>query len=339
MLRARTLSLAILLLTSLAAGCLGSQTDDGRPDGQPAADGPSDGVLDLYLTKDLGLTQGTPTEEPPDRVAVGDFYGTWTTGGEQPTWTGPPLDQSLLVENATLTFYYTSDTAVATTGPQEQGFPEFVVYVGTEAAPMGWASLQGPDVVQQGEIVEINATFSLPTGGLVLPAGAEPVVKIAPVQAQQEEGSSMEILVNSTQTPSSASLTVRPIELAPSQAEGVLDETGTLAGSAYALGQTEGATSQTFEVEVPADAVGLTAALERTAGAGVADIDLEARGPNGDVAAMSVTPEDDEGLALYAPNLAAGGPGTWELRVTNYGNVAVQFHLQASLLHPAQPAG
>lgn len=332
--RARTVALILLLLSSLAAGCLGSQTQD--PGNQE--DGPNDGdaprTLDLFLNEARGLTQAAPVDDDPQPVAVGDFYATWTAGDEQPTWTGPGLDQALLVENATLTFYYTSDTAVATTGPQDQGFPEFVVYLGTEAAPMGWASLQGPDLVQQGEIVEIQGTLELPTGGLVFPAGAEPVVKIAPVQAQQEEGSSMEILVNSTETPSRATLTAHPVELAPSQEELVLDETGLLAGSAYALGQTEGATSQTFEVQVPDEALGLTAALERTTGAGIADIDLEARGPGGDVVAMSVTPEDDEGLALYGPNLEAIGPGTWELRVTNYGNVAVEFDLQASLLQP-----
>ncbi len=334
--RARILALAILVSISVAAGCLGTETDaDQGPPGAPASGLASDGTVELHLTQAMGLTRAAPVEEEPQRVGVGDFYATWTTGDEQPTWTGAPLEGNLLVENATLTFFYTSDTAVATTGPEDQGFPEFVVYVGTEAAPMGWASLQGPDVVQQGEIVQINATFSLPTGGLVLPAGAEPVVKIAPVQAQQQEGSSMQILVNSTRTPSRATLSASPIELETSQAEQVLDEAGTLAGSAYALGQTEGATSQTYEIEVPDGALGLTAQLERTTGAGVADIDLEARGPDGEVVAMSVTPEDDEGLGLYAPNLAAVGPGTWQLRVTNYGNVAVQFTLQAHLLHPA----
>lgn len=334
--RARTLAIVLLLLSSVAAGCLGSQTEDGgTEDGDRAPGGAEAGPVELYLTEDLGLTQVPPLDEDPKGVPVGDFYGTWTTGGEQPTWTGTGLDEAILIENATLTFYYTSDTAVATTGPQDQGFPEFVVYLGTEAAPMGWASLQGPDVVQQGEIVEIQGNLELPTGGLVLPAGAEPVVKIAPVQAQQEEGSSMEILVNSTETPSRATLVTRPVELAPSQEELVLDETGVLAGSAYALGQTEGATSQTFEIEIPEEVLGLTAALERTTGAGVADIDLEARGPSGDVVAMSVTPEDDEGLALYTPNLEAVGAGTWELRVTNYGNAAVEFDLQASLLQPA----
>ncbi len=332
--RARTLAIVLLVFSSVATGCLGTQTEDPGTEDDGASDPGTPRTLDLFLTEERGLTQVGPLDDDPKRVTVGDFYATWTAGDGQPTWTGAGLDEVLVIENATLTFYYTSDTVVATTGPQDQGFPEFVVYIGTEAAPMGWASLQGPDVVQQGEVVEIQGTLQLPTGGLVLPAGAEPVVKIAPVQAQQEEGSSMEILVNSTETPSRATLVTRPVDLAPSQEEPVLDETGLLVGSAYALGQTEGATSQTFEVKVPEDALGLTAALERTTGAGIADIDLEARGPGGDVVAMSVTPEDDEGLALYAPNLEAIGTGNWELRVTNYGNVAVEFDLQASLLQP-----
>lgn len=338
----RILLFALLLTTSLGVGCLGSDEGAGSQDQDrnPGTGGQQTSERVLYLRQDLGLAKAPPEDQDPHQVPVGDFYRTWAAGEEQPTWTGPAASTDLLVTGANLTFYYTSDTAVATTGPQDQGFPEFVVYVGQvtdgREVPMGWASVQGPDVVRQGEIVELQADLSLPAGGLVIPAASQPLVKIAPVQAQQEEGSQMRILVNSTETPSRITLTGPPIELEASTPEPALDEQGLLAGSAYALGQTEGASSRTFEIQVPPDALGLTATLDRLQGAGIADIDLEARGPGGEVAAMSVTPEDDEALALYAPNLGAVGTGTWELRVTNYGNVAVQFHLETSLLQPAQ---
>lgn len=335
--RARGLLLALLLTTAGLAGCLGSQQTADPADGRPAAD-PTGGSLasELYLTGAMALTPTPPTSDEPEAVPVGSFYTAWAQGDEQPTWTAKgPVEAPVRITEAALSFHYTAETAVVTTGPQDQGFPEFVVYLGTEAAPMAWASVAGPDIVQEGEIVEAEAPLTLPEGGLVLPAGAMPVVKIAPVQAQQEQGARLEVLVNATSTPSRVELTTEPIELVETTEQPVLDEEGQLAGSAYALGQTEGASSMSFPVEVPATAVGLTASLERTTGVGIADIDLEVQAPDGTIIAQSVTPEDDEGLALYAPNLAVGGPGTWTLVVTNYGNVVTGFHLTAQLLEPA----
>lgn len=342
--RGRVIVLAIALLAASVAGCVGN--DDQGPGSADGGTVPDDGapasaasLPTRFLTGSMGLTGLAPSDGSPERVPVGSFYADWTAGEEQPTWTGAPLTNALHVQEARLTFYYTADEgAVATTGPQDQGFPEFVVYLGTEQAPMAWASLEGPDVVTSEDVVEISGRLSLPEGGLVLPAGVEPVVKIAPVQGQVDEADELVILVNGTETPSRAVLQGQRITLPNHENETVLDETGLLASSAYVTGPMEGTTAANHTIDVPAGAAGLTASLERVQGAGVADIDLEVIGPDGQVVARSVTPEDDEGIALYGPNVDAIGSGTWTLRVVNYGNVAVQYQLTAELLSPVQTA-
>lgn len=331
--------LALTILVAAPAGCLGADDDaSGSQTPGEQAPPPQDPLPTYFLDGDMGLVERFPSNEEPERVPVGSFYTDWTAGDEQPTWTGTATPVAYRVSAVTLTFYYTADQAVATTGPQGEGFPEFVVYLGTEQAPMAWASLQGPDVVRSGDVVRVTGELSLPRGGLVLPAGVDPVVKIAPVQGQGEEENELVILVDSTETPSRAVLEGERIVLSPVRSERMLDTSGILAGSAYATGPQEDTTADSHEVEVPPDARGLTASLQRVQGAGVADIDLEVLGPDGEVVARSVTPEDDEGVALYRPNVEAIGTGTWTLRVVNYGNVAVEYELQAELLHPVQQA-
>ncbi len=316
----------------LAAGCLATEEPNSRSPGSQSATERFELPETLYLDADTRLRGDAPTDQEAEGVPVGSFYTAWAEGAEQPTWTGPALSSPARVTNATLTFYYTAETTVATTGPQDQGFPEFVVYLGTEQAPMGWASLQGPDVVQQGDQVEITGELSLPAGGLVYRTGDAPVVKIAPVQAQGDEGSRLIILVDGAEAPSRVDMDVEPVTL-PGWTPGTpIQHDGTLAGSAYATGPQEGTTAASFPVDLRPGHAGIIVDLERATGAGIADIDLELIGPDGVVVARSVTPEDDEGLALFAPNVEAIGHGTWTLRVVNYGNVAVQFELTGNVL-------
>jgi len=324
--------LSVLLAALLVfAGCVGS-TDDVDPASVDEPEARDESVnRSLFLTKDLGLTE-TEASGDPAAVPAGSFYTAWTRGGEQPTWTGSAPETPIVVENATLTFYYTSESATVTTGPQDQGFPEFVVYFGTEASPAAWASVSGPDVVQEGEVVEASATLNVPEGGLFLPADADPVVKLAPVQGQgSAEDTRLEFLVNGTDTPSRVTFDGDRANASDTQRETVVDATGVLAGSAYAV-TLEGASAQSFPVTVDEETAGLDARLERQTGAGIADIDLQLLGPDGDVVAQSVTPEDDEGLTLRQANVDAIGTGEWTLRAVNYGNAAVQFSLSADVL-------
>lgn len=333
--RGRVLGLVVLVL---AAGCTTVQ--------QPGPQAPDGFVEDpdervsrtLYLDGEMRLTDRSPTDATPDRVSMGSFYANWTTGDPQPTWTAPALGGAILVDHAQLTFFYTAnETAVPTTGPQGEGFPEFVVYVGTEQAPQAWASVEGPDVVREGEVVRVSAEMNLPTGGLVLEPGEEPIVKIAPVQGQGSQRGQVDLLANATETPSRVVLQGQPISLPRSQASPALDETGTLSGTVYVTGP-EGPTADNHTLRVPAGSHGFVASLERVQGAGVADIDLHAIGPDGEVVAQSVTPEPREGLAMHPPNLDAAGTGTWTLRVVNVGNAAVEYRLTAELLEPVVDA-
>lgn len=330
-------ALFVLATLALLAGCLsiGDETDvESQSD---TAEVDEEGAnRTLYLHGEDELAAREPAGEP-ETVAFGSFYTAWAQGEQQPTWAGQGLEETLLVEAVELTFFYTAESVVATTGPQGEGFPEFVVYLGTEQAPMAWASVEGPDVVQQGEHVEATAELSLPEGGLVLPAGAEPIVKLAPVQGQGSlDGTRIEFLVNGTDTPSRAELTARPLELAEADERSLVDETGTLAGSAYALGADETTTADAYEVPVDEATTGLDARLERVQGAGIADIDLELLDSEGEVVARSVTPEATEGLALREPNVAAIGEGPWTLRVVNYGNAVVEYRLEASVLEAGE---
>jgi len=326
--------LVLLAVALLTAGCLSSapQTGSGA-DTDAAEQAPlGEDEATFYLTGDEELTTQEASGEAA-RVAAGNFYTTWAQGEEQPTWTGSPLATGLHADAVELTFFYTAETATATTGPQDQGFPEFVVYFGTEQAPMAWASVEGPDTVQEGEVVEVTADLAVPEGGLVLPAGVEPVVKLAPVQGQgSAEDTRIEFLVNGTDHPARAELSAEGTTVEETQPISVVDETGTLAGSAYALGADEQTTADAYEIEIDETDAGLTASLQRLQGAGIADIDLELLDPEGEVAARSVTPEADEGLALHEANVDAIGEGTWTLRVVNYGNAAVEYELTADVL-------
>lgn len=337
--------LVLALALVLFAGCLGA---DEEGSGETASEDETQEVdtataslwLEgpMYLTGSMGLssTLGDETQW----VAAGSFYTAWAQAEEQPTWEGRALQTGLHVSSVELSFYYTSESATVTTGPEDQGFPEFVVYFGTEKAPMAWASVDGPDVVTDSQIVHAEAELSLPEGGIVLPAGVKPVVKLAPVQGQgSQENTRLVFLVNSTATPSSATIDAQEISVDEGEDQRVIDTTGTLAGSAYALGAEETTTADVHELEVTSEHVGLLAELQRLEGAGIADIDLELLDPDGQVVARSVTPEADEGLALYQPNVDAIGEGTWTLRVVNYGNAAVTYELTADVLEASAPEG
>jgi hypothetical protein len=330
----RILVVSLLAVVALLAGCLGVGDPATEEQSSDPVSGEASANRTLYLHGEDQLAHREPAGEP-ERVPAGSFYTAWAQGEPQPTWTGSALDTSLHVSDVELTFFYTAESATATTGPQDQGFPEFVVYLGTEQAPMAWASVEGPDVVQEGEVVNVRAELSLPAGGLVLPEGVEPVVKLAPVQGQGSAPETrIEFLVNGTETPSRAELAAEAIELGEVEPRSLLDETGTLAGSAYALGADEQTTADTYEID-PEGLAGLEARLERVQGAGIADIDLELLGAEDEVVARSVTPEAVEGLALREPNVAAVGEGPWTLRVVNYGNAAVEYELTATALDPA----
>jgi hypothetical protein len=327
---------AAIVGLALVAGCIGAETD-ADVDSQSDTTGASDEARapqTLYLHGEDELAAREPAGEP-DRAPFGSFYTAWANGDEQPTWTSEALDQGLHVTEVELAFFYTAETAVATTGPQEQGFPEFVVYLGTAEAPMAWASVEGPDVVREGEVVELTAELNMPAGGIVLPAGSEPIVKLSPVQGQgSAEGTRIVFLANGTDTPARAELEAEPIALDGAGVETVVEQVGTLAGSAYALGADEQTTADSYEIEVPEATSGLAAQLERVDGAGIADIDLELLDGDGEVVARSVTPEAQEGLALREPNVDAIGEGPWTLRVVNYGNAAVEYALTAQRLAP-----
>jgi len=324
-------------LVVLTAGCVGTGEDTEPTQAQSVEETSQAENRTLYLDGDLGLTEREPSGEA-ETVPAGNFYTTWTRGEEQPPWTGEPPEDPLVVHNATLEFYYSSESVTATTGPQDQGFPEFVVYFGTEASPAAWASVEGPDVVTSDDVIEVTAELNLPSGGLYLSENAEPVVKLAPVQGQGSvENTRLEFLVNGQATPSRVTFEATPVDTIDAKRENVVDEVGTLAGSAYALGDQEDTTADTYDVEVTEATSGLDARLERLDGVGIADIDLHVLGPEGDVVAQSVTPEDDEGLTLRGANVDAIGTGTWTVRAINYGNAAVSYELTVDrLMAPGQ---
>lgn len=328
----RAVRIVCLASVLALAGCLGGSEVPAPPPADVVEPLPST----LYLNAAGSLTAHVPVSAEPEAYDVGSFYEAWTAGEDQPTWSMENPFAGAIASAATLTYYYTSEAAVPTTGPQDQGFPEFVVYAGVEGAPMGWASVSGPDVVQADEVVEIVMPLSLPKGGLVIPAGTPPTVKIAPVQGQTDQNPVV-LLLNSTQTPSRVDLTLEPFD-APAVSESVLlDTAGTLVGSAYALGGSEGTTMRSYPIELAPEALGLRVRMERVEGTGIADIDLAVVGPDGEVAAQSVTPEPREGVDLWLPNIeASGGSGTWTVQVTNYGNARADFRVDAvQLLPPA----
>jgi hypothetical protein len=283
----------------------------------------------FHLGDGWRLTREEPTRTLPQRLDAGNFYARWAQGRDQPTWRGPALEESLHVTGeAQLTFWVEADPAVATTGPEDQGFPEYVVYFGTQESPVAVASPEGPNVKTAGDPVRITASLPTPPGGMVLEEGSHPVVILAPVQAQDDRGPRLEFLVNATGYDARVEAEAQPVHLPDYNTTTRERFTGTLAGSAYAA---DGATAAATH---PLDVTGSTGRIDLqlgSAGAGVRDIDLQVLGPDGDLVAQSVTPHPTEGVVLHEPTLDEVGPGEWTVRVVNYGHAAVDYAVEASV--------
>lgn len=326
--------LAPLLALALAVGGLAAaaslETGDTPvfPSQEIEPAGPGDRVA-FHLGGDWGLTRSAPASPVPQRLDAGNFYASWAQGRDQPTWRGPALGESLHVTGeAELTFWVEADPVVATTGPQDQGFPEYVVYFGTLESPIAYASLEGPDVKTAGTPVRVTGTLPTPPGGMVLEEGAHPVVILAPVQAQDDRGPRLEFLVNATTHDARVEADAQPVDLPETETASSERFTGTLAGSAYATSQ--GPTSATHPLPVNATTARVDVQLG-SQGAGVRDIDLALLGPDGDLVAQSVTPHPTEGVVLHAPTIEEVGAGDWTIQVTNYGHAAVDYAVESRL--------
>ncbi len=323
--------LLILVTALLTAGCVNPASSPVEEASTPEDVEPSTEAsrATWFLTGNMGLTTEAPTSPESARVATGNFYSRWATGAEQPTWRGSSAAGDLLLTgNASLTFWAETEHAVPTTGPRDEGFPEYVAYFGVEGSPTAYASISGPDVMLPGEAVRFDVELTLPPGGLVLEEGAHPVVIVAPVQGQDDRATRLDILVNGTEHPSRVEVAAEPVDLGEPRWH--LDEAheGVLAGSAYA------AETSATKHEVPVAVNGSTTRLSvslTSEGVGVRDIDVALRNPDGDLVARGATPHPEEGIVLHAPALAAGGPGSWTVEVVNYGHAAVAYDLEVGL--------
>lgn len=322
------LALAALALAAAAGASLGPD-ETLEPAGTALETAGLPGEVEFHLGAGWELTRAEPTRTLPQRLDAGNFYASWAQGRDQPTWQGGALEESLHVTGeAQLTFWVEADPVVATTGPQDQGFPEYVVYFGTRDSPIAYASLEGPDLKTAGDPVRVTGTLPTPPGGMVLEEGAHPVVVLAPVQAQDDRGPRLEFLVNATGYDARVEVQAQPVDLPETETASSERFTGTLAGSAYATSQ--GPTSATHPLEVDASTERVDVQLG-SQGAGVRDIDLALLGPDGELVAQSVTPHPQEGVVLHSPTIEEVGTGDWTIQVTNYGHAAVEYAVEASL--------
>lgn len=313
---------AVLFLAVLLAGCAATPA----PAPPPA---PASGPVTFWLTGD-GFSAAAPGEGDPVRVPSGNFFDAWANGEGLPTWRGEALAPGA-------TFLATAVRVVAwaesPSGAAQGGrFPSYIAYVGNEGFLQGQASLPPLGVVPPGDRRELTFDLALPLGGLVL-RGDEPLeLLLTPVQSNDDRAQSIEFLVGSAATPSRIELEGAAVVL-PGAVEGESHEqdgrhTGTLSGSAYApTGPVEGVSAATFPFEVPEGAREVVVTMTVTSNVGIPDVDLTVYAPDGEAAANSVTPYGVEAVRLLAPNLGAGGPGTWNAEVVDYGSATADFEL------------
>lgn len=319
-----------VVASALLAGCLAGPADDGErtgpgpDDGGSAAEPPSL----LWLTSEMELVPYGPQGDDPVPVPIPAFYDRWVAGGTWPSWSAR-LTGAAAIVNASVTFFYRSEGATPTTGPGEQGFPEFVVYLGVGEAYMGSASVEGPDVVRD-ETVEVSATFELPRGGLVLDAGDDLTLLIVPVQGSTADGTRIEVLTDALSTPSRVELLGAPARL--SRLGWIVEEDTEvrIVGSAYVTTQ-GGLSKATVPVTLSAHAAGLRVHMERTGGAGGADLDLAVYDQEGERVGRSATPQYKEDLRLLAPNLAGLVPGEWTVEVAQYGGAVATARVRVEV--------
>lgn len=312
----------MLLVALVLAGC---SAPAARP---PAASGDVTPATATFWLTDVGFTTAPPVDGEPVRVPSGNFFDAWARGEGLPTWRGAGPDATVLATAVRVVAWAESPEGAAQAGR----FPSYIAYVGNEGFLQGQASLEPLGAVQPGDRRELVFDLALPAGGLVLVAGEPLELLLTPVQSNDDRAQGIDFLVGSASTPSRVEIDATPVTL-PAREDGeehARDEshTGTLAGSAYApTGAVEGVSARTFPFEVDADALEVTVTMTVTSNVGIPDVDLIVYMPDGTAAADSVTPYGVEAVRLLAPNLDAGGRGTWTAQVVDYGSASADFEI------------
>lgn len=308
------------LWTALAvvlAGCA-------APAPAPASDDPA--VVATWWLTDTAFSRDAPPEGEPIRVPSGNFFDAWRRGEGLPTWRGPAPDATLLATAVRVVAW-----AEAPNGAAQGGrFPSYIAYVGNAGYLQAQASLPPLGVVPPGDRRELVFDLALPAGGLVLRADEPLELLLTPVQSNDDRAQGIDFLVGSAATPSRVEVEGTRLALPPTGDDEHRDShTGRLAGSAYApTGAVEGVSAATFPFDVPEGATEATVTMTVTSNVGIPDVDLTVYMPDGTAAANSVTPYGVEAVRLLAPNLAAGGSGTWTAEVVDYGSATAEFALE-----------
>lgn len=277
-------------------------------------------VHSFFLKPGLGLSEEGPASEEPQRVASSDFWVRYETGRPQPTFRSEAQNESFLVENATVRFWFTTDAVVPNTGT----FAEWDAWFGTNVSIGAVVAMDGPDVVQRGQIYHLEAEIGLPPGGLVVESGEELALLLRPVMLQND-ANDLYLLVDSMDTPSALELTVRARDPAFAS-DDLVPITSTFSGTLPAPAYVEASldrepsslTTGRHSFNVPASAAKVEVALTGSVLLGGKDLDLLVFDGNGTQAAQSVTPYANEHARLHGENLAKLEPGTWFAQVNNW---------------------
>jgi len=323
--------LAVLLVAF--SGCL---AESSRPCDDCVMEPPAieSVVRPFYLKPGHVLAEEHPASDAPQRVATGDFWVRYETGQPQPTFFSEALNESLVVENATVRFWFTTDGVV----PRAGNFAEWDAWFGTDVSMSAVVAMNGPDVVQRGQVYELQAEIGLPSGGFVLEPGERFALMLRPVMLQSQ-ANEIYLLVDAEATPSVLELKVRS---RPAGEATLVPITTTFSGTLPAPAYVEAVsgrppstlTTGLHPFHVPASAQKVDVVLTGSILLGGKDLDLVVLDAAGEQVAQSVTPYATEHARAHRENLEGKAFGTWTARVNNWLGVGATYTLVVTLWVP-----
>lgn len=319
---------AVLVLS----GCAGSPPEEpDRRDGEGAQAEAFE--LVLYLADGRRLVPDAPVKTSPDRVAANPTANAFANE-DLDAFASTPVLRQLLVESARLVVYYASDAPVADpflnqSDPQEGR--RFVFWVGSRDVYPASATVVGEPFLVPDRVYQAELDFELPRGGWLVPAG-EGIELLEATLLGSSEDNPVWFLTNSTGTPSRVELRGKlSSEPLPASLYAGARTVRILGNSGLFTGATAEAADSRFAMPIevdPGDAYLEVQVRWLSTRGGKSDLDLEVFAPSGGVAGASATPFQNETVRLFAPNLAAEGPGTYQARVTAYSGVDTEFELR-----------
>lgn len=288
----------------LLAGCT---TPDAGPGEAAPAPTWSQASVTLNLTAAGTLT---PDAVPDGVVPLAWGYADWLSDVPPPSWHGQEASTPWRIIEGTLILHYQA------TAPQTgaDARPELTAWFGSQHSMVHHLFMDGPDATMPGQALRGEAELRLPLGGMVYDQGDHPVLAVGSYYLDNAAQATMDLLVGGDD-PSRLELLIEPVSLPVVDASTATSNTATLAGGrCVADVNPNDVATATFRLDIEDDRM-VRLRLAPVVGGPTPDVDFAVQNAAGDTVSRGQSSLSTEGIDLYAPNLAAAGPGPYTVIV------------------------